>query len=253
MKRTERHQLKANPVAVSLAQFAEAVRRRKRRLLVGGVLGLLIAGSAGGYLAWRWTREARATALLAQAIAVASAPVVPPGPPPADAKSGTPPTLTPPGAFESEQARLEAALARYLAAADAYPTTAAGVAARYHAAAALVALGRPRDAEAHYQRVIELAGRNIYGLMARLGLAEARLRAGRAAEAAALLRELANEQHPTLPLDAVLIQLGRAYLAAGQRAEAEQTFSRLVGEFPQSLYAGEARNELDRLKHSSGA
>ena len=53
-----------------------------------------------------------------------------------------------------------------------------------------------------------------------------------------------------LPVDGVLMQLGRTYLDAGKRAEAQQTFNRLVEEYPESQYSGEARRELDNLKKS---
>ena len=52
------------------------------------------------------------------------------------------------------------------------------------------------------------------------------------------------------PGDGVLMQLGRTYLDAGKRAEAQQTFNRLVEEYPESQYSGEARRELDNLKKS---
>ena len=44
------------------------------------------------------------------------------------------------------------------------------------------------------------------------------------------------------------MQLGRAYLDAGKHADAEQTFNRLVSEFPQSPFTSDARRELDSLK-----
>jgi outer membrane protein assembly factor BamD (BamD/ComL family) len=44
------------------------------------------------------------------------------------------------------------------------------------------------------------------------------------------------------------MQLGRTYLDAGKRSEAQQTFNRLVEEFPDSPFSGDARRELDNLK-----
>ena len=44
------------------------------------------------------------------------------------------------------------------------------------------------------------------------------------------------------------MQLGRTYLEAGKRSDAQQTFNRLVEEFPDSPYSGDARKELDSLK-----
>jgi outer membrane protein assembly factor BamD (BamD/ComL family) len=44
------------------------------------------------------------------------------------------------------------------------------------------------------------------------------------------------------------MQLGRAYLQAGKKDEATRAFTRVVDEFPQSLYAGEAREKISELK-----
>ena len=58
----------------------------------------------------------------------------------------------PPNTFPTERAKLEAVLPKFLAAADAYPDTMAGIAARYHAAATLAALGRRADAKQRYAK-----------------------------------------------------------------------------------------------------
>jgi len=44
------------------------------------------------------------------------------------------------------------------------------------------------------------------------------------------------------------MQLGRTYRDAGKRDDAQQTFNRLVEEYPQSPFAGDAKRELDSLK-----
>ena len=68
--------------------------------------------------------------LLAEALVVLEAPVVPPAPPAAAGQPAPPPT---PGSYPTERAKLEAALPKLLAAADAYPSTPAGLSARYQA------------------------------------------------------------------------------------------------------------------------
>ena len=44
------------------------------------------------------------------------------------------------------------------------------------------------------------------------------------------------------------MQLARTYRSAGKIEEARQTFTRVVEEFPTSLYSAEARRELELLK-----
>ena len=96
-----------------------------------------------------------------------------------------------------------------------------------------------------YQQVIDRAGSSIYGQMARLGLAEAQTRSGQFDQAINTFKELSLRKDGTLPVDGILMQLGRAYLEAGKRADAQQTFTRLVDEFPESPFSGDARRELD--------
>ena len=44
------------------------------------------------------------------------------------------------------------------------------------------------------------------------------------------------------------MQLGRAAIAAGKKDEAARAFTRVVDEFPQSLYATEAKGRLAEIK-----
>jgi outer membrane protein assembly factor BamD (BamD/ComL family) len=115
-------------------------------------------------------------------------------------------------------------------------------------AATSMALGNAADAAREYQQVIDRAGDGIYGQMARLGLAEARARAGQYDQAINTFKELAERKDGRLPVDGILMQLGRTYRDAGKRDDAQQTFNRLVEEYPQSPFAGDAKRELDNLK-----
>ena len=47
------------------------------------------------------------------------------------------------------------------------------------------------------------------------------------------------------------MQLGRTYLDAGKRADAQQTFNRLVEEYPESPFTGDARKEIETLKKTT--
>jgi TolA-binding protein len=109
-----------------------------------------------------------------------------------------------------------------------------------------VALGRTKDAIEQYQQVIDRAGSDIYGDMGRLGLAEAQMQAQQYDAAINQYRDLSTKTN--LPTDAILMQLGRAYAAAGRKAQAQQTFQRILDEFPQSQYAQLAKRELDATK-----
>ena len=84
--------------------------------------------------------------------------------------------------------------------------------------------------------------------MARLGLAEAHVRSGQYDAAITTFKDLAQRKDGPLPIDGILMQLGRTYLEAGKKADAQQTFNRIVEEYPESPFTGDARKEIDTLK-----
>jgi TolA-binding protein len=248
MKSIERHRIKEDQFVTTLHDTFDRIEQNRKQLLWGAVAVIVLAAAVGGFMLWRQQTHAKASALLAEALAVAEAPVVPPPPPAGSTLNEATPPPPPANSFPTEQARSRAALPKFLAAADAYPSTVPGLAARYHAAATLVALSRDAEAEQRYQEVIEKAGRGLYGRMARLGLAEVQVRQKKYDPAINTLKELSTSAKDELPLDGVLMQLGRTYALAGRKAEAVQTYQRLTTEFPTSAYAGDARKELDTLK-----
>ena len=242
MKRTERHHLKENELQLLTRRAREAIDARRREVMAALVAAAVIGVAALAYFAWHERIEGKAHALLAEAIVTQDARVVPP---PAPGATSTQPTT---GTYPTEQAKREAALVKFKAAADAYPSTDAGLFARYQQGATLMALGRPADAVAAYQEVIKRAGNSIYSQMAQLGVAEAHARLGQYDQAINAFKDLAQRKDGPLPIDGILMQLGRTYLTAGKPADALQTFNRLVQEYPESPYSAEARKELDGLK-----
>ncbi len=109
-------------------------------------------------------------------------------------------------------------------------------------------LGTPAQAATAYQQVIDKAGNRIVGQMARLGLAEAQSVQGQYDAAINTFKEMAQRKDGPLPIDGILMQLGRTYLVAGKRSDAQQTFNRLVEEFPDSPFNADAKRELENLK-----
>jgi tetratricopeptide (TPR) repeat protein len=193
---------------------------------------------------WRQQVDNKSRALLAEAMTIEQAPVAQP---PAPGQTTPPPAQ--PGAYPTEQAKEEAALQKYKAAADAYPSSAAGIAARYHAAAMLSLLGRNSDAVKQYQEVLDRVGSSsLYGEMAKLGIADVDAASGQYDKAIATYNELASGKDGKLPVEGVLMQLARTYQEKGSAADARRTYQRIVDEFPQSPYAAAAKKEIDGLK-----
>jgi hypothetical protein len=245
MKSTERHKLKQNEFERTVAQARDVVAQKQREITMAIVAVVAVLVLAGAYFGYRGSRESKATTLLASALAAAEAPVVTP-PPPAP---GSAPPIQAPGTYRTERERSEAALPKLQAAADAYPNTQAGITARFRLAATLAELGRHAEAEQRYQEVVQkTSSRDLYHYTARLGVGEAQLAQGKAADATATFQAIATDSNSQLPIDGVLMQVGRASLVAGKTDEATRAFTRVVDEFPQSLYVSEAKEKLAEIK-----
>jgi predicted negative regulator of RcsB-dependent stress response len=239
MKRTERHHLKENELDRLARQARETVGTWKRETTVAIAAVVIVGAGVLGYVAWKDRINSRAEAMLAEALAVTEVRV---GAPVAPGTPGAGPS------FATERARSEAALVKFKAAADAYPDADAGIFARYRQAGVEMELGNTQQAAPTYQQVIDRAGDRIYGQMARLGLAEAQARSGQYDQAINTFKELAQRKDGPLPVDGILMQLGLAYRDAGKKADAQQTFNRLVEEYPDSPFGMDAKKELESLK-----
>lgn len=244
MKSTERHRLKENEFARSVARARDVMETRKADIVRMMFAVVVIVAIIGGYSWWRQARNDKASAAMAQGLAIYEAPVVPAAAP----KPGSPMPVQQPGTFQTEQAKLEAALPKLLEAANQYPNTDAGIAARYYAASALSALSRYAEAEQRFQEVVDKSGSKIYGRTARLGVAEAQVAQGKYDNAITTYREMSADTSAQLPADGVLMSLGRACARAGRKDEAVRAFTRVVDEFPQSPYAADARRELEDVR-----
>lgn len=239
MKKTERKHLKENELQTLARQARETFESRQREI-TAIVVTVAVVGVIGlGYMVWREHVQGKAHALLADAETVLNARVGPP-PAPGQPEQGL--------RFATERERAQAALTKLKIAADAYPSTDAGIYARYQQGVTYMTLGDPSGGEAAFQQVISAAGDGIYGQMATLGLAEAQERAGKYDQAIKTFQDLAQRREGPLPIDGVLMELGRAYRDAGKRADAERTFNRVVQEFPDSTLIADAKRELDSLK-----
>jgi TolA-binding protein len=252
MKTTERRHLKENELAHVIDHGLGLLGTNRRSALAIVVILVIVGGALGGYFYWRSSTNARAEALLGESMTIMESPVTEPPAPSAAGQPAPPPPAPQPGAYATEKAKFEAALTKFLAAANAYPKTNAGISARYQAAGVLVLLGRPEEAATRFEEVMDAAGQNsVYYEMARLGKVNALAQAKRFDEAIKAYTDLSNNKESTVPPDAMLMQLGRTYLMAGKPQEARTTFRRLLDEYPASPFAAEAKREVDNLTSTS--
>ncbi|MPZ20470.1 MAG: tetratricopeptide repeat protein [Luteitalea sp.] len=242
MKQSERRHLRQNEVAAAVTWLQG--RMASYWGAVGWTMAIAVVAivAVGGYLAWRSYVERHAGALLADGMVVATAPVVTPAqlltnPPPEGQET-----------FSSSQARAAASVSKLLHAAETYPATSSGIAARYYAATALAETAKLDEARQQYQGVIDRDADGLWGRMARLGLATVDLRAKRYDAAITGFRSLLANADADLPADGLLMHLAQAYQEAGKRDEAIRAYNRIVSEFPESLYVSDATTRVEALK-----
>jgi tetratricopeptide (TPR) repeat protein len=241
MRTKERHHLKDNELALALGRANEFAVRNRRGFTITFVGILVVAVVVAGFFIWRNSVEAKAVEALAQAMVVHESRVV--APPVGGDPAAVPPQQA--GTFSTEKAKLEAALPKFLAAADAYPETDAGRTARYHAAATLVALGRFDEAIQQYDRLSGAGG--LIGPSARLGKAEAQLRGGQHDAAIAAFKDMSDKAEGNLPKEAMLLELARAYKVAGNTDDARKTLNQIVEQHADSPFATTAKQELEKI------
>ena len=252
MRTDHRHDLKKNDLADTLTKLEGFVGMRAKGLGMVAIGAVVVAAIALGVVAVRQRSQSQGQDLLADALVALDARVVPAN---ATGEAGDAPAAAQFGAtgtFSTESAKLNAALPKLKAAADAYPDASAGITARYHMAGALAALGRHDEAIAAFDEVSKRAGANsLYGRMARLGKADTQARAGQLDAAITTWKTMVTQDSAELPVDAILIELGRAYVTKGNTTEARQTFTQIVDQHPDSPYAQEARTTLETLSSAS--
>jgi TolA-binding protein len=236
MKAQERHHLKQNEFAVTTARLAGGLAQNRERIAIAGGVLVLILAIGGGYFYFNKQSGDRASAAFGAALRVEQSQVVPaPTLPGATQQAGT---------FATEQARNEAAVAAYQKVIDAYPNHAAGLAARYQLAGVYLGMGRAADAATAYADVASRGGSSISGAAAKLGQSQALVAQNKYDDAIKILTDLSAQRDSDLPMDGVLMELARVCQRAGKTQDARAAFKRVVDEFPQSGYAGEARQQL---------
>lgn len=239
MKANERHQLKQNEFALTTARLLEIATLNVRQIAFGAVGVVLVIALVAAVVAWRGRGRDQAGALLGQAMAVAQSQIAP-----AATLPGTPQQV---GTFPTEQARAEAALKAFNEVASRHAGTLDGTAAAYQAAGELLSAGKATEAEAAYAAISTQEGNAFFGPLARLGRAQALLASGKTDDAVAILTDLSGARDGVLPVDGLLMELGRAQAKAGKTADARAAYKRVVDEFPDSTYAGDARQRMAAL------
>jgi tetratricopeptide (TPR) repeat protein len=134
-----------------------------------------------------------------------------------------------------------------------YGSQPAGRRARYYEGLSRLELGQFDEAQKALSEVAAVRDdEELAPALARLQLAELEQRRGRTDEAVKLYQQMADDASLTLPRDHVLMALSSTLENARRLPEAREAYRRLADEFPDSVYASEARRRADYLKPIAG-
>jgi len=202
--------------------------------LVAAVLVLVLG--AAGYL--RSAQRADAEQGFAAALATFATPVA--ASDPAQPREGK--------TFATSAEKFTQAAAAFDGLARKFPSQPEGQRARYFAALSRIELGQYAEA----QKALEELGADrragvLEPALARMALAELHRRAGQTDKAVEGFRQIASDPGSAVPRDGALMSLAGTLEDAKKLAEAQASYRRLYEEFPQSVYAAEARRRADRL------
>ena len=151
--------------------------------------------------------------------------------------------------FSTSEEKFKKAAAAFDGVARQWPSLPAGRRARYYAALSRVELGDLANART---ALTELAARRdeapLEAALARMALADLEQRAGEIDKAIEAYRQMSDDSALPLPRDYALMRLGSTLEDARRGSEAGASYRRLVEEFPQSVYAAEARRRMEQLQ-----
>ena len=244
MKRELKKQIKQDEFVSWLDHSITWLRAHEREAKMTAAIVLAVAVGWLGLSTWMKSRAHAAEEDLTAALKTFHAPV-----------AGDP------GAEQDGQTKVFATAAeRYRQAAQElaevhrkYGSQPAGRRARYYEGLSRLELGQYDEAQKALSEVAAMReDKDLSPSLARLQLADLEKRRGRTDEALKLYQQLADDTSLILPRDHVLMALCSALEDAHRLPEAREAYRRLADEFPDSVYASEARRRADYLKPIAG-
>jgi len=151
--------------------------------------------------------------------------------------------------FRTAEEKHRKAAAAFDGVARQWPSLAAGRRARYYAALCRIELGDLPSARTALTEIAAAKAESpLDAALARLALAEVEHRGGQLDKAIDSFRQMADDSALPLPRDYALMRLGASLEEARRLQEAGASYRRVVDEFPQSVYAAEARRRMEYLQ-----
>ncbi|HUD71365.1 MAG TPA: tetratricopeptide repeat protein [Dongiaceae bacterium] len=237
MHKEERHQIKRDDLATLLHGTAEWLGGHNRLALAAGAAVVAVALLVGAGTTWWRGRQATTSRLLGNLIETANASVTATLEDLSQNRGGQP-TFTSTEERDRKVIELADALEKRAG------TAGAGGAATLYRAIAQAGLGQTDDAARGLDDLIRRDPNGLYGAMARLRLAGLREAQGKPTDALPLYQAIADAHGGLVPPEEGLLGMARCQEALGHADEAGKIYQRLVSDYPDSEYAGEAQTHL---------
>ncbi len=241
-----RKEISADPIHDALVSTVDFMRAHARTLSLAaaGVLLILL----GTYFGLRYldVRDLNAQKELAKGMDYYHGNVDP-----ANAKDD-PYASGPTPVFRTEEAKYRAASAIFSSLASRYGTSKTGVIARYYLGLCQKQLGQKSEAIASLEAVGNNTSDRTVGYLAKKVLASYYVESGDAQKGLDILQTMLKDPQCDLPKEDLMIDVSRAYVAMGKRAEAVKTLEDAQASGAGGMLQSLVFQELSRLQSGSG-
>lgn len=242
MKKELKRQIKEDQLVSGMGLVWRWLHARHDQLRVGGIVAIVVLAAVLGFSWFRSSRVQESEAAFAEALATFHAQVT------AGQPAGTPPPAGP--SFATAEEKYAKALEQFDGVAARWGSLPAGPRAKYYGALSRLELGQVEPAREALAQLASSGDRPL-AARARLALAAAQSRSGQSDKAVETLRQLADDDQVVVPRDYVLMTLASTLEDARRSGEAGAAYERVAQEFPESVFAAEARRRADYLKNAA--
>jgi hypothetical protein len=241
LKKELKRQIREDEFKSGIEHSVEWVKTHIEQVRVALIVGVVAGGLLLGLSTFRSQRARSSEAAFAAALETFNTPIETELAEGADRPAGP--------VFGNAEEKFKRAAAGFDGVARQWPSLPAGRQARYYAALCRIELG---DFDNARTALVDLSARRdespLEATLARMSLADLDQRSGQVDKAVDAYRQMADDSALPLPRDYALMRLASTLDGARRAQEAGASYRRLVEEFPQSVYAPEARRRMEQLQ-----